>query len=361
VKKSEEAWISLDIEEVYVRINSVSSEYELTRLVLMAYRLHKANKKGFLSSEIPESGISEGEKPPTMKAFMDEAEQRTGLSKSTLYEHIKKGQVLEKLDGTVLKACLGTSLANKLGDLVRIAAIPKAEIQLDLVNLYDRRRSDAKDELAKWEAHFSLPQSSTSKKKNPGSESAGQMSSSEDLSEHSNDLTAEAPEISVEEPRTMAVVSVAKTGQLEGSLLRTNDGFEGELALDGKTWRLVVARDCKTFVLVPRDGSAASPLRPLAKGEGGPLTGEKLLSVIRQIVGNVEQPKEQPNGVDVAFRFAGTRWVLSWWPAMPRSQKIELSHLSPTESIATIKGPWTVDEFYRSFHSKFRTLKVVKS
>lgn len=361
MKKSEEAWASLDIEEVYTRINSVSSEYERTRLILMAHRLHKASKKRPLSSKIPESGISEGGRPPPMKAFMEEAEQRTGFSKTTLYDRISKGEALERLDNRALTACLGTSLANKLGDLVRIAAIPMAEIQLDLVNLYDRRRSHAKDELEKWEAHFSLPKPSASNKEGPRPESAGRTSSCEDSSEDSHELTAETPEISVQQDRTLPVATVAKSGQVEGTLTRTKDGLEDEFSLEGKTWRLVVDTRRMTYAIVPRDGSSISLLRPLAKGEGGPLTVEKLHSIIHQIVGNAEPPEEQPNGIDVAFRFADTRWVLSWWPAMPPTRRIELSHLSPTESIATIKGPWSVDEFSRSFRSKFRALKVVKS
>lgn len=365
MNQQEKQWISDDIEQVYTRINSVSSKYERTRLILMAYRLHKANRKTFQSSEIPESGISDGKKPPTMKAFIEEASQKTGFTKSTVYNRIKIGEALEKLDDRALTVCLGTSLANRLGDLVRIAAIPKPEIQLDLVNLYDRQRSYAMSELEKWEAHFQVPKPKAKKKKQSGEET-DQGEHKEDSPKDSNDAeksTVGPPDSGVEDNSKLPVAKLAQSGQMEGMLTRTKDGFEGDFQIEGKSWRLVVAKNCETFVIVNQSGPSAQLLRPLAKGkvEDGPLTGPKLRDIIQETLGNAGPPKQQPHGIDVIFRCQGQRWTLSWWPTMSASKKIEVSHLSTSEAIATIRGPWTAEEFSRSFRRQFRTLRETAS
>lgn len=365
MKQQEKQWISDDLEQVYDRINSVSSRYERTRLILMAYRLHKANRKTVQSSEIPESGISDGKKAPTMKAFMEEASQRTGFAKSTVYNRIKEGEALEKLDDRALTACLGTSLANKLSDLVRIAAIPKPEIQLDLVNLYDRQRPYAMAELEKWEAHFQVTKATAKKKKQAGRE-ANPNEPKEDDPKGSNDTekpTVDPSSSDVQDNSKLPIATMAKSGQLEGTLSNTKDGFAGCFEINGEAWKLVVARNCKTFVLVRQEVAPLPILRPLAKGmiENGLLTGKTIQAIIEEALGNAGPPKQQPNGIDVIFRHGGQKWTLSWWPTMPSSKKIELSHLSTNEAIATVRGPWTTDEFSRSFLRQFRAQRGAAS
>ena len=156
---------------------------------------------------------------------------------------------------------------------------------------------------------------------------------------------------------------MAESGQLGGTLTRTKDGFEGDFEIEGQSWRLVVATNCETFVIVNRSGPSAQLLRPLAKGkvEDGPLSGPKLRDIIQETLGNAGPPKQQPNGIDVIFRHGGQKWTLSWWPTMASSKKIELSHLSTNEAIATIQGPWTANEFSRSFVHQFRAKRGAAS
>src|SRR5690606_14167471 len=198
MKHEEKPWASLNIEEVYSRINSVNSKYERTRLLLMAYRLHKGNQKEAAPSEIPDSGKIEKKR---MSAFIKEAEQRTGHSKTTVYNHLTEAKALESLDEKVLAEVQKSALANKLSDLVRIASIPKHEIQLDLVNLYDRQRPYAMAELEKWEAHFQVPKATAKNKKQAGKE-AHQSEPKEDSPKGSNDAeksTVGPPDFGVED------------------------------------------------------------------------------------------------------------------------------------------------------------------
>ncbi len=362
MNQQETPWTSDDLEQVYIRINSVSSEYERTRLLLMAYRLHKRNQRDAVPSKIPDSGKTEKKR---MSAFIKEAEQRTGLSKTTIYKRLTEAKALEGLDEKVLARVLLSALANKLSDLVRIAAIPKAEIQLDLVNLYDRQRSHAMAKLEKWEAHFKVPKPTAKKKKQAGTE-ADQSEHKEDAPKDFKDTekpTVELPDSGVQDNSKLSVAKLAKSGQMEGALRRTKDGFEGDFEIDGKSWRLVVAKNCETFVIVNQSGPSAQLLRPLAKGkvEDGPLTGPKLHEIIHAAIGNAGPPKQQPHGIDVIFRCQGQRWTLSWWPTMSASKKIEVSQHSKSEAIATIRGPWTAADFRRSFLRQFRAQRGAAS
>lgn len=140
-----------DIEKLFIRLNSENSELQKTRLLYAAYRLHKGEgKKPKRRQKIPKSGKKK-------KAFAITAAERTGLSKSTIYNRLDDGDVLQNLSEGAIQVCLGTALSNHLSVLVRIARLPKQELHIDIVNQYDRNRKEALEELAKWEATLLPP------------------------------------------------------------------------------------------------------------------------------------------------------------------------------------------------------------
>lgn len=112
--------------------------------------------------EFPETGHGKAtKKDPNIgsfkqKTFTKEFGGRVGKAPSTIHAwHEKAVEIAEKLDAEAEAAIFGTALANNVDIVLRIARIPQAKIQRDLVNLYDRQRSEAITELKKWEEHFS--------------------------------------------------------------------------------------------------------------------------------------------------------------------------------------------------------------
>lgn len=151
MSKVTKPWITDDLEVVYGHLTLDNSDLVRTRLLLAGHRLHKVEKLRARGRKIPDSGKIR------MASFIQAAVARTGHSKSTIYQRLKEAEELESLEEVVVEACLGTRLANDIKTLLRISKISNANIQLDLVNLFDRQKSKAKDELARWEAEFGPP------------------------------------------------------------------------------------------------------------------------------------------------------------------------------------------------------------
>ena len=145
-------WLTDDLDVAFYHLNRTNSELARAKLILAAYRLHKAQKRNARGrKKIPDAGKI------TMESFIQAATARTGHSKSTIYQRIKDAEALESLEEAAIDACLGTRLANDLGTLVRISKIPHGKIQLDLITLFDRRPPKARSELERWEAEFAPP------------------------------------------------------------------------------------------------------------------------------------------------------------------------------------------------------------
>lgn len=98
-------------------------------------------------------------------AFAKEMAKCIGRGRTTIYDWHKKACFLEEhMDPEAGSMILGTTLANNLKVINRIARIPNPEIQRELVRRHDSENSKVKKELEEWEAHFSLSKPLSKKK-----------------------------------------------------------------------------------------------------------------------------------------------------------------------------------------------------
>ncbi|HET9954541.1 MAG TPA: hypothetical protein VFQ61_08550 [Polyangiaceae bacterium] len=87
------------------------------------------------------------------------------VDRLTVYTHLRWAERLATLTPEAECEANATALANQLGTLARIAALPDPMIQRDLALRFDRQRTQVKKELAEREREFGLPTPSRSSKK----------------------------------------------------------------------------------------------------------------------------------------------------------------------------------------------------
>lgn len=97
-------------------------------------------------------------------SFAKYVADHTGISQRSVYTRLENAERLATLDPQAETACFGCSIANKVGLLVRVAQLPEAEIQQDVVTIYRSAGSKrAKVELRNLEERFQLSKPAKSK------------------------------------------------------------------------------------------------------------------------------------------------------------------------------------------------------
>ena len=145
------AEIEQQLEQVFHRLTGDLSELAHVKLLPRAKALYER-----LHPETRHGGPRQVAKVAAWPSFGLHLAERIGVSERTAYRRVEVGEALEKLDSEAEQLCYGTPLANQLGLLVRIAAIPKPELHRDLVNLFVRSSRKGREELCKWEEEFGL-------------------------------------------------------------------------------------------------------------------------------------------------------------------------------------------------------------
>lgn len=145
--------LSMRLEALMSRLTTEMSELALVKLLPKAKELYEE-----LHPETRHGGTRRKQAAimATCPSFVTYIAERTGLSTRTVSRRLEQAEALSGLDGEAEKACCGTSLANQLALLVRIAAIPQPKLHQDLVKLLDRQRREGKAQLEKWEKHFRI-------------------------------------------------------------------------------------------------------------------------------------------------------------------------------------------------------------
>lgn len=92
----------------------------------------------------------------TCPGFAAYAAARCGFSVRTVYNRIKAASDLEALDQRAERAAYGTAAANKIEFLRRVAGLPKPDLHLDLIRVFDLSQKKGRRELRKWEDVFGL-------------------------------------------------------------------------------------------------------------------------------------------------------------------------------------------------------------
>lgn len=141
------------LEQLLGSLTKERSELAIVRTLARARVLYEAlhpetKHGGDRTGQVPESG--------TWPSFARHVAETRGLALSTIYAHLQRAEKLQKLDPEAERACYGTALANQLGLVVRIAALPDPEVQLDLVTAFDRQRTLVRRNLADYERKFGL-------------------------------------------------------------------------------------------------------------------------------------------------------------------------------------------------------------
>lgn len=146
------------LEQVLLRLTGELSDLAIAKLLPNAKLLYET-----LHPEARHGGAKQVAKLASWPSFAVYLAQRTGISERTAYRRIEAGEVLQMLDAEAEGRAYGTRLANQLSLLVRIAAIPKAELHRDLVNVFVRSHKKGLAELCKWEDEFGLTKAKAAK------------------------------------------------------------------------------------------------------------------------------------------------------------------------------------------------------
>lgn len=143
-----------ELDRLILRLMGDMSELAMVRLLPKAKALYED-----LHPETKHGGERNDQvtKNRTWPSFAKFISKKAGLSPSTVYGKLNRAEELETLDTEAEGLCYGSSLANNIGLVVRIARIPQKELHRDVVNIYRTGGpKKAKAELLKWEELFEL-------------------------------------------------------------------------------------------------------------------------------------------------------------------------------------------------------------
>lgn len=153
--------VEQQLEQIFLRLTGELSDLTRVKLLPQAKALYET-----LHPETRHGGAKQVAKLAAWPSFVVHLAERWGVSERTAYRRLEAGEALEKLDSEAERLCYGTRLASKLGLLVRIAAIPKAELHRDIVTILLRNQTKGVAELCKWEDEFGLTKLKPPKPKN---------------------------------------------------------------------------------------------------------------------------------------------------------------------------------------------------
>jgi hypothetical protein len=148
--------VESELERLISRLADDMSELAMLKLLPRAKELYEQ-----LHPETRHGGHREVQvaKPATWPSFVGYVAARTGISKRSVYNRLEHAERLVTLDPVAEESCFGSAIANQVGLLVRVAQVPKATLQQDLVSVYrNAGPKKAKEELRRWEEEFGLAQ-----------------------------------------------------------------------------------------------------------------------------------------------------------------------------------------------------------
>lgn len=100
-------------------------------------------------------------------SFADLVAARTGMARRTVYRRLEAGEALRTLDHEAERNCIGTPLANRMGVMLRIAAIDAPRVQRAIVEAFGRSSREGGAALAAAEREQGVERTPRAKKAAP--------------------------------------------------------------------------------------------------------------------------------------------------------------------------------------------------